>query len=208
MAKNWTIKEAYDAIKENNKSAVADFGKRFPLALLAVSKLSGAELLVEGLPEHMTMRKLDSALKDGVEPFEDDEAPAKESKPVPKKSGSGRRGRPPKTETKPEEVEEEVEESPYDGMGAVELFKLCKNRGITVQPKQKAAVYIELLKAEDKKAEEQDDEDDDDGWDDEEQEEKPAKKKSKTAPAKSKSKKSEPEDDDDDEDESEDSWDI
>ena len=56
-------------------------------------------------------------------------------------------------------------------MTAVELFKLCKKRGISAQPKKKAAEYIELLKAADEPAEDEDEEED---W--EEEEEKPAKK--------------------------------
>ena len=191
MAKNWTIKEAYEALKSENKAAVMDFGKRFPIATMAVSKLSGAEMLMSGLPDHMTMRKLDMALKDGVEPLADEEPT--EKKEAPKKANTGgKRGRPSKSETKVKESEakEAEAEAEYDGkyddMSAVELFKLCKKRGITAQPKQKSKVYIDLLKAADAKIKAE--------------EEEPAPKKSAKSSAKA-AKKSEPVDDDSD-------WDI
>ena len=215
MAKNWTIKEAYDAIKAEDKSAILDFGKRFPLAAMAVARMQQADLLVTGLPEHVTMRKLNDGLKDGVEPYEEEGVEKKPAPKVPNHNPSGKRGRPAKV--KEVEEEEVPEGNPYEGMSAVELFKECKKRGLTVQPKQKSKVYIDLLLEEDKKVESAD-EDEADDWDDSEEEEveekkaskKPAKtptKASKATPVKkSKAKKEEPEEDESESDE--DSWDI
>ena len=224
MAKNWTIKEAYEAIKAEDKSAILDFGKRFPLATMAVARMQQADLLVSGLPEHVTMRKVDSFLKDGVEPYEEEGVEKKPTPKVPNHNPSGKRGRPAKV--KEVEEEETPEGNPYDGMSAVELFKECKKRGLTVQPKQKSKVYIDLLLEEDKKVESAD-EDEVDDWDDgddeeEEVEEKKAPKKPSKAPTKpskttaakkSKVKKEEPEEDDNeptegDSEDDEDSWDI
>lgn len=83
-------------------------------------------------------------------------------KPAPK-----RRGRPKKQPEPVEEVEDaedEGEDNPYEGMKAPELYKTCKQRGIDTKPRQKAQVYIDLLMADDAKADD-DDNDDEDDWD-------------------------------------------
>lgn len=112
-----------------------------------------------------------------------EEPEEKENKPVePKK-----RGRKPKAKAKAvpveepkAEVEDEADEEPteteetsnnYEGKKAVDLFKLCKSRGLKVTTKKSAKYYIDVLekddeakaKAEAKKAE--DAEDDEDEWD-------------------------------------------
>lgn len=137
----------------------------------------------------------------------------KENKPVePKK-----RGRKPKVKVKavpveePKvEVEKEADEEPteaeetannYEGKKAIDLFKLCKSRGLKVTTKKSAKYYIDVLKKDDetkakaeaKKAEAEDDDDDDD-WDIED-EPKEVKKSKKLAFI---------EEDEDDEE----SWDI
>lgn len=142
-----------------------------------------------------------------------EEPEEKENKPVePKK-----RGRKPKAKVKvvpveePKvEVEEEADEEPteaeetadnYEGKKAVDLFKLCKSRGLKVTTKKSAKYYIDVLKKDDeakakaeaKKAEEAED-DDEDEWDIED-EPKEVKKPKKSAPI---------EEDEDDEE----SWDI
>lgn len=106
-------------------------------------------------------------------------------------------------DTDGDEAEDEVEaDDPYTGKTAKELFGMCKKRGIKVEAKQKAAVYIEALKQADTAEAEADTDDD---WDDDEVEEAPApKKQAKQKPkAKAKKKVEEPEEDEDDDD-----WDI
>ena len=142
-----------------------------------------------------------------------EESEEKENKPVePKK-----RGRKPKAKVKavpveePEaEVEDEADEEPteteetannYEGKKAVDLFKLCKSRGLKVTTKKSAKYYIDVLKKDDeakakaeaKKAEAEEDDDDDD-WNIED-EQKEVKKPKKSAFI---------EEDEDDEE----SWDI
>lgn len=63
--------------------------------------------------------------------------------------------------------EDEEESDPYAGKSAKELYKMCVDRGIKTQPKQKPEKYAELLKKADAEAKETDSED----WDDEEAEE-------------------------------------
>jgi hypothetical protein len=99
------------------------------------------------------------------------------------------------------EDETEAETEDYSEMTAMDLFKLCKKRGIKAEPKQKASVYIKLLEKADEAMNEPEDDDD---WGDEE-DEKPVEKPKKEAKAekKSKPKKEEFKEDDDDDD-----WDI
>lgn len=61
---------------------------------------------------------------------------------------------------------EAAEESsnPYEGKSAMDLFKLCKQRGIKAAPKKKAEYYVELLTKADAEASDDDSKDD---WDDE-----------------------------------------
>ena len=60
--------------------------------------------------------------------------------------------------------EEEETTDPYAGKTAMELFKMCKERGLKVEPRQKPDVYADMLKADDAKGEEDAEEEDDDDW--------------------------------------------
>lgn len=111
--------------------------------------------------------------------------------------------------------DDDAEDDPYAGKNAIQLYSLCKKRGLKVKPKQKAAVYLEALKKADAAASEDADDNQDDDWgddDDEAEEKKPAKKSAKKAPAKKSApkkaaKKAEPEEDEDDGDDDDD-WEI
>lgn len=106
-------------------------------------------------------------------------------------------------EEEADEAEEKAEGPAYEEMTAMELYKLCKKRGIKAEPKQKANAYIKLLKAADTSDAEAEEED----WG--EEEEASAKKagkatkatSGKTTKSASKAKKEEAADEDDD-------WDI
>lgn len=97
----------------------------------------------------------------------------------PKSSKGGKKADTKKTEKKAApKVEEDTEEEdwgeeddeetdPYAGKTAMELFKMCKERGLKVKPKQKADAYVKLLKADDETSDSEDDseeEDEDDDW--------------------------------------------
>lgn len=63
------------------------------------------------------------------------------------------------------DTEDEEEKDPYDGKTAMELFKMCKERGIKAKTKMKADAYVKLLKAADAESEAEEAEDDeDDDW--------------------------------------------
>ena len=237
--KNYTLKEAVEIIaKGEDLEAIADLGKRFPILSIKIARLTAkAEKeiidLMQYMPEYLTIKKVNSAVKTVNEPKaeagdateaenkpveeetakEVEEPEEKENKPVePKK-----RGRKPKAKVKAvpveepkAEVEDEADEEPteaqetadnYEGKKAIDLFKLCKSRGLKVTTKKSAKYYIDVLKKDDeakakaeaKKAEEA--KDDDDDWDIE-NEPKEVKKPKKSAFI---------EEDEDDDDES---WDI
>lgn len=209
MAKNWSMKEATKEILAGNKDAIVDIGRRFPLTANAIAKMGnneGAISIINALPEHISARKIESVLKDGVQEIEDDEVEevVEETKPE-KPAKKEKAEKPAKKEKKvkkeededfmndiPEEVDEELD---YSAMSEVELFKLAKSKGLKPAPKQNKKYYLDLLNPTD----------DSDDWDEEEEvksakkekkakkEEKPAKKEKKAA------KKTDDEDDD---------WDI
>lgn len=210
MAKNWVVKEAASEILAGNKDAISDIGKRFPLAAVAIAKAGEKALDILSAFDFVTVRKVESVLKDGVQAIEDEdeiEDPvAKAEEQTEEKPKRGRkaktevaeepkkRGRKKKEEPMNEPEEDEEDDAPdYESMSEVELFKLCKSKGLKPAPKQKKQYYLDLLNPT---------EDDEDDWDEEEEDEKPVKKTTKEAVAKKKAaKKAAAEDEDDD-------WDI
>ena len=196
MATNWTLSQALEKITEGtDKAAIQDIGRRFPLtavSLAEIGKNAGAAKIIGALPSHITARKIESVLKDGVEQDSDsdvedtedeEETPKKEVKKPAKKAAKE------KTE---EDAKDEEEDDP------VALYKKCKKAGLKVAPKKSAKYYKDQLA----KAEAAEKDADDDDWDDDEEDEKPAPKK---ASAKKPAKKAEPEPEDDEDD---DEWDI
>lgn len=236
MAKNYTLKEAVEIIREGTDSAaIIDIGRRFPLLLHKVSTicaLAGDQFvdLMSYMPDHMTANKLNTALKSGVS-AEDDEGEAEENteettteveapntdyesmsaKALWDLLGKAGKRKLAKSTKKAdlveachaafgsgEEAEDETESDPYDGKSAMDLYKICKSRGVKAPAKKPATFYADLLRKADLEAAEAEAEDE------EEVEEAPAKP-AKKAPAKntvSKTKPAKVEEDDDDD------WDI
>lgn len=137
MAKNWTLTQATEVFANNEKANIADIGKRFPIpAALIARSLSGdgeaVRELLGYMPEKVTMNIVNTAAKDGVgEPDSgeaDSEPAAKEVKKAEAKTGGK-----------------------YDGKTAKELYTECKERGIKVEPKLEAAVYVKALEKDDAK---------------------------------------------------------
>lgn len=193
------------------------------VAIASMGNNASAMKIFEALPINVTMRKVEANLKDGVDVTETEDADTdveandeEDVMPAPKKNKKAktddekkaaaaerrkarRAAKKAEKEVEPDDeddVEEEAaDETDYSTMNAIELFKLCKSRGLKAAPKKKAAEYIKLLEAADAEANATEDSDDD-GWGDDEEEEAPEPKKKTKA-----SKKAEPEEDDDD-------WDI
>lgn len=116
-------------------------------------------------------------------------------------------------------ADKDAEKGSYDEIGAVELFKMCKARGLDVKPRQKQRFYIDLLEQDDAEKMELDDgdaeEDDDDWGEDPEQEEeeapveeKPAKEAKKSSNAKKSPAKKKDEPKEEPADEEEEDWNI
>ena len=246
MAKNWTLKEAVVEItKGTNKEAIQELGKKFPLTSIAIAKAgsnAGIETLFGGMPEHMTMLKMERSLKEGISEAADEDEDINATSDAAEDAADevtgdvdyntmttkqlyelcvkkglkvSKYGKPKSyyieqltgataDEDELEEADEAEEVSAYDDMSAVELFKLCKKRGIKTEPKKKASVYIALLQKADA-AVQADDEEEDEDWGDEEAEEKPTKKASvKKQPAKKENKPTKKAESDDEEED----WDI
>lgn len=179
----YTVKDFVTAIRNNDNDAMADLAKKYPLpfAKIAIAVAQAPEAMADvaeligdattGIKMNNAARAVWGAEGDSkavedenvAEDTTEDEKPAEQ----PKK----RRGRPAKKQPEPEPVEDEVEdaedegENPYAGMTAPQLYKECKQRGITAKPRQKAQVYIDLLIENDNAAGADDDDDDEDDWD-------------------------------------------
>lgn len=173
----------------------------------------GFATLLTAMPDHVTMLKLERAFKEGVEETEEGDDEEQEEAGGEEKDLSemttkqlialcvkrgikaNKYGKPKayyielleggSDEADDEEEDEEQEEINYKEMSAVELFKLCKKRGIKTEPKKKVADYVKLLEAADE-TEAADDEDEEEDWEDEKPTKKAPAASKKTATAKSK----------------------
>lgn len=159
MAKNWSAAEAVVVInKGEDKAAIQDIGRRFPLfAVAAASGIDGLIEIIGAMPDHMTTRKVESVLKADVEELEDDveaeEKPAKKAD----KPAKGKKGKTKKAEVEPDdedESDEDEEETPKKSKGKKADKKKAKK-----QPEPE----VEADEDEDWDEEE---ESDDDGFDD------------------------------------------
>lgn len=132
---------------------------------------------VKPYSEKAILKMLDKAYpcgddEDDDEDEEEEEQPKRKAKPAPSKPAKGKR--------RPEPEEEEEDEDDYDGgdddeipdydeMSPKELYQLCKERKIDVQPKKPAKYYIKQLEDYDRAQDDwgDDEEEDDDEWEDE-----------------------------------------
>ena len=152
MAKNWTIGEAFRAVMEGDKEGILDVGKRFPLSCVMLAKVNAeAAVIFDALPENMTVRKLESALKGDIEVSDEEDAnedtPVVEKKEKKEKAEKkvGKRGRKAKKPViEDDEDENDDEEEP--------VKKPAK--------KEKKAEKKPAKKAPKKEVEEDDDDDD------------------------------------------------
>jgi hypothetical protein len=161
MAINWTTAQAVNVIREGkDKAAIQDIGRRFPLFLNAAAK--GEEGLLEllsVLPEYMTARKLEGALKGDIEDAgegEDgelmtpEEKPAKKEKPAKEEKGGKKGKAKPKPEEEEEDEDEEEEKPAKKGKGKKDEKPASKKGKVKPEPEE---------------------EEDDEDWDDEEEDE-------------------------------------
>ena len=175
MAKNYTITEVVNIVSDGKDfESIADIGKRFPVLLKLVATVSAKagdsfKEFMAYIPDAVTANKVNTAIKanipDAGEQDVQEEVEQQDKKPEepPKKRG---RGRKPKNAEEPKKVEEKVEEveekeadkeeadDKYAGKKAMELYSICKKRGIKCEPRKPAKYYVELLNKADAEAEE------------------------------------------------------
>lgn len=140
---------------------------------LDYTDMTGANLYklccARGISSKCKSRKKD-ALIELLEKFDrgelDEEEPKKETKKAKATSKKqAKKEEEPVDEDDDWDTEDEEEKDPYDGKTAMELFKMCKERGIKAKTKMKADAYVKLLKAADAESEAEEAEDDeDDDW--------------------------------------------
>ena len=159
MAKNWTIGEAFKAVMEGDKEGILDVGKRFPLSCVMLAKVNAeAAVIFDALPENMTVRKLESALKGDIEVSDEDDAnedtPVVEKKEKKEKAEKkvGKRGRPAKKVAEPDDDEDFDDEDEEDEDEEEVVVKPKKNKKEKEKKNKKPA----------KKPVVEDDDDDDD----------------------------------------------
>ena len=120
-----------------------------------------------GISSKCKSRKKD-ALIELLEKFDrgelDEEEPKKETKKASK--GKAKKAEPVVEEDEDDwDTEDDEEKDPYEGKTAMELFKMCKERGIKAKTKMKADAYVKVQKAADAESEAEEAEDDeDDDW--------------------------------------------
>lgn len=140
---------------------------------LDYTDMTGANLYklccAKGISSKCKSRKKD-ALIELLEKFDrgelEEEEPKKETKKAKATSKkSAKKAEPVEDEDDDWDTEDDEEKDPYEGKTAMELFKMCKERGIKAKTKMKADAYVKLLKAADAESEAEEAEDDeDDDW--------------------------------------------
>lgn len=167
MAVNYSMKELLEVLRSDDMDAIGDALRRYSHISVALVKADAiapgvVDLLVEAIPEYVNARKCNKTL---VEALEKDAAG--NDKPAAKTSDSGKQE--PTSDGGDDDDfdgdDGEVAADDYSSMKAMDLFKLCKERGIEAEPKHRTKYYIDLLKKADSEAKPASDVDDDDDWD-------------------------------------------
>lgn len=160
----YPLKEGYEIVKNNVKDDVKDTFAKYPQTMLVLSRLVGNEAfeqLLEGIPSYVSLRKIEDRFKNAgsvndeeelEEELEEDEEELEEDEEE-ADAGSVKVADGEEAGEELEEDEEDENNPPidYTSMRAMELYKLCRERGINTTPKQRAAVYIKLLEKADAK---------------------------------------------------------
>lgn len=116
MAQNWNVKQAYAAIKSGEKDSMIDIGRRFPLAMAAlirVGESDAIENLFNTFPDHLTMRKIENALREGVKVDDSDNEVEEEA-----------------TASEAEETEDTGEIVDYKKMSGRQIYELLRDKGL------------------------------------------------------------------------------
>ena len=169
MAVNYSMKELLEVLRSDDMDAVGDALRRYSHISVALVKADAiapgvVDLLVKAIPEYVNARKCNKTL---VEALGEDAADS--DKPAAKTSDSSKQE--PASDVDVDDDFDDVDNGDvvaddYSSMKAMDLFKLCKERGIEAEPKHRTKYYIDLLKKADSEAKPASDvDDDDDDWD-------------------------------------------
>ena len=165
MAKNWTMGEAAHAVRNGDKEATIDIGRRFPLTAVLLAQLNEAGItLCDSLPAYVTARKVEAVIKGDANVADDvaEEEVEEVEIPAPKKAGKEKvekeEKKAPKKAAKKtvvEEDEDEEEEEP-----ALKKGKKADKKPVAKKEEKKSATKKPAKKVV------EEDEDDDDDFDD------------------------------------------
>ena len=161
--KSETKKASAKKAKEEQDESVEDYESMSAKDLYALCCKRGISSMCKSRKKDALIELLEKLDNGEIEPAKKKATakaePKKATKPAKKEE-------PDEDESEDWDDEDEEESDPYAGKPAKELYKMCVDRGIKTQPKQKPEKYAELLKKADAEAKESDGED----WEDEEAE--------------------------------------
>lgn len=161
--KSETKKASAKKAKEEPDESVEDYESMSAKDLYALCCKRGISSMCKSRKKDTLIELLEKLDNGEIEPAKKKATakaePKKDTKPAKKEE-------PEEADDKDWDDENEEESDPYAGKPAKELYKMCVDRGIKTQPKQKPEKYAELLKKADAEAKEADSED----WEDEEAE--------------------------------------
>lgn len=161
--KSETKKASAKKAKEESDESVEDYENMSAKDLYALCCKRGISSMCKSRKKDALIELLEKLDNGEIEPAKK-KATAKEEQK--KATKPAKKEEPDEAEDEDWGDEDEEESDPYAGKPAKELYKMCVDRGIKTQPKQKPEKYAELLKKADAEAKETDGED----WEDEEAE--------------------------------------
>lgn len=172
MAVNYSVKELLEVLRSDDMDAIGDALRRYSHVSVALVKADAiapgvTDLLVKMIPDYVNARKCNKTLLEALE-----EDAAGSNKPATKTGDSSKQESASDGDGDDDfdgDDDDEVAADDYSSMKAMDLFKLCKERGIEAEPKHRTKYYINLLEKADSEAKSGSDadanDDDDDDWD-------------------------------------------
>lgn len=161
--KSETKKASAKKVKEESDESGEDYESMSAKDLYALCCKRGISSMCKSRKKDALIELLEKLDNGEIEPAKKKATAKAEPK---KATKSAKKEEPEEAEDDDWGDEDEEESDPYAGKPAKELYKMCVDRGIKTQPKQKPEKYAELLKKADAEAKEADSED----WEDEEAE--------------------------------------
>lgn len=107
MAKNWTVAEAYEALRNGDKEARMDVGRRFPLFATATE-----DEIIAAIPDYISVRKVEAVLKADVDESEAEVEAEEVEEAKPAKKAKAKKVAEPEEEDDDFDDEDEEEEAP------------------------------------------------------------------------------------------------